>query len=114
MSLRAPPDELLERFNWVYREFLIRVLWALQRHPKTIATSWYRTRAENALVGGHPNSQHLLGFAVDVVVPVGDETAAAAELRHAGVVPVVEWDHVHIQAFPAHTLPPSLFEQFSA
>lgn len=30
--------------------------------------SWYRTKAYNAKVGGSPNSQHLLGKAIDISI----------------------------------------------
>jgi hypothetical protein len=64
-----------------------------------IATSWFRSESENSRVGGHPESQHLFGFAIDVASenPSYVETSA----RSLGLFPVDEFDHIHIQIFPA-------------
>lgn len=37
-------------------------------HQPIRITSGFRTKAHNTLVGGSPNSQHLLGKAADIVV----------------------------------------------
>jgi hypothetical protein len=48
-------------------------------------------------VGGSPTSQHQLGLAVDLVVPVSRRAAVASRLRGAGVVVIDEGDHLHVQ-----------------
>lgn len=62
-------------------------------------SSWYRSPERNRFVGGHPESQHQLGTAIDVVGV--DRLAVKADLQRAGWV-VVDYDsHVHAQAWPA-------------
>jgi hypothetical protein len=62
-------------------------------------TSWYRTSGKNRRVGGHPDSQHLIGLAFDVGGP--NFHRAAVPLRQAGFVVVEERDHLHVQALAA-------------
>lgn len=63
-------------------------------------TSWFRTPERNAAVGGHPESQHLVGTALDVVTPnPRDWPQIAARLRWAKGI--VESDHLHVQLYPA-------------
>jgi len=107
MSLEAPPQALLDRWPWAYREFIQRAVWALQGDPTAYVTSWWRSREMNNSVGGHPYSQHRLGFAVDVITPA--PSLIADRFRSAGLVPVIEGSHVHVQAFPAGTIPQSFF-----
>lgn len=57
-------------------------------------SSWYRDRARNAACGGHPRSQHLIGWAIDLVPPRSVNQAA---LRALGLTVVDEGDHVHVQ-----------------
>lgn len=61
-------------------------------------TSWHRSAKRNAKVGGHPNSKHLVGLAVDVVL---DDPANHGELLAAcsrmGLKAIDEGDHIHIQ-----------------
>lgn len=62
-------------------------------------TSWYRTPDGNAAAGGLPDSQHLIGGAIDV--GGRDFKLAAARLDRAGFI-VVEYErHCHAQAWPA-------------
>ena len=64
-----------------------------------VVTSWWRSAATNARVGGASTSQHLLGTAFDVVGP--DPGAIARAFASAGFVVIPESDHVHVQAWPA-------------
>lgn len=41
-------------------------------HGKVIVTSGYRTYYYNKLIGGAPNSQHMIGEAADIVTPDAD------------------------------------------
>lgn len=65
-------------------------------------TSWYRDPVQNQRVGGSPFSQHLAGFAFDVVHDRPVEFAAIAD--SLGFIPIIEKDHVHVQFFPAGVL----------
>ncbi|HYC65650.1 MAG TPA: D-Ala-D-Ala carboxypeptidase family metallohydrolase [Reyranellaceae bacterium] len=77
---------------------LLRVLAALLL-PELAVSSWWRSPAKNAAVGGSAASQHLIGWALDLA-PGGP--AALARVRNAlnwwpllGAVD--EGDHVHVQ-----------------
>lgn len=97
--LEAPPP-----WQLVYTYPAVR--WFLQALADTFvpgvsASSWYRNPSHNRSVGGAADSQHLLGLAVDLV---GDRWAlASAErmARAAGLTPVYEGSHLHVQLFPA-------------
>lgn len=64
-------------------------------------TSWWRSSAHNASVGGAPGSQHQLGLAIDLVPIAPDQAAQRVllwrALSRAGLVAIVESDHVHAQ-----------------
>jgi hypothetical protein len=62
-----------------------------------LITSWWRTRGGNAAVGGHPESQHLIGSAVDLVGPSIASFSARLRWLHL----VHEADHLHAQLWPA-------------
>jgi len=97
MALRAPPFVTAEVRDFVH---LVEQAWAHAGYPSVTLTSWWRTRYQNALVGGHPSSQHLTGLAIDLLSDVpGDRFASAARL--VGLVPVDEGDHWHVQRFAA-------------
>ena len=66
------------------------------RRSASAVTSWYRGPVRNEAVGGHRQSQHLLGLAFDVVGP--DLAQLQADLRVAGFNTVTYPDHVHAQA----------------
>ena len=82
----------------------------LRAVPGTRLTSWYRSPETNAAAGGHPQSQHLVGLALDFSVgPVDHRTDGralqlAAVLGSRGFVVVPEQSHVHVQTFPAGAL----------
>ena len=61
-------------------------------------TSGHRSTARNAMVGGHKNSKHLDGLAVDMVL---DDPAQHGELMAAcsrlGLRAIDESDHIHVQ-----------------
>ena len=82
------------------RDFANRMLWAwwLAGQPPVQATSYIRTPDENRRVGGAPDSQHLIGTALDVVGPTDLLERFAGQL---GLVVVDEGSHVHFQLFPA-------------
>ena len=75
-------------------------------------TSWWRSTEDNLRVGGRHSSQHRLGLAWDAVPEPGstvyDLQRAAWD---AGLVPVIESDHVHVQATPAGFWPEWIFDQ---
>ena len=62
-------------------------------------TSWYRDAAHNRSVGGAPDSQHTLALAIDVVTR--DPRAFAVAAAAAGLQPIIERDHVHLQLLGA-------------
>jgi len=66
--------------------------------PVTL-TSWYRNEADNYRVGGHNDSQHLIGAAVDL--HAGTPGKLIEELTRRGFIVVDEGDHIHVQAWPA-------------
>lgn len=78
---------------------------------ETILTSWFRTLLENRRVGGHPDSQHLVGLAFDVVPgkgtgPLAINEAAQIFERFGFTVEPAE-KHVHVQTFPPNILRPA-------
>lgn len=67
------------------------------RHSASI-TSWYRTQNRNRAVGGHPQSKHLQGLAVDLVPDdTSSKHAIIADASAAGLLAIDEGDHIHIQ-----------------
>lgn len=74
----------------------------------TIVTSWHRSPFHNREVGGDPDSQHLVGLALDIVPgkpsPRLAINEAAARFTEAGFVVVPAPTHLHIQTFPAGIL----------
>jgi len=97
VSLQAPPAMTPEIIDFVQR---LNVAWRMARQPHVQATSWWRSRLDNARVGGHPNSQHLTGLAVDVLPDAAGE-AFAQFARRVGLVVVDEGDHFHVQRYLA-------------
>lgn len=71
-------------------------------------TSWWRSPAHNAKVGGQPSSKHLLGLAVDLVLDPGvDRVQLITTARAWGLAVLDEGDHLHVQALPVAKLGPA-------
>jgi hypothetical protein len=103
VSLEAPPRAVLALP--AVTDAVTRFRAAIERAapPGTWASSWWRSASWNASVGGAPDSQHLLGLAVDI----GPPTAQLAQrMRLAGFVTIDEGDHLHVQAYPAGSIAP--------
>jgi len=78
---------------------------------ETIITSWFRSPLENVRAGGHPDSQHLVGLAFDVVPGKGTSRLAINEaaqiFRRFGFTVDPAKRHIHVQTFPAGILRPA-------
>ncbi len=112
-----PPRHIVAFFERIIPGFWGRWLsaatWALREIDadiggETIITSWYRSPSQNRQVEGDPDSQHLVGLALDVV-PGKPSLALAiqeadARFAEAGFFPVPAQTHLHIQTFPAGLL----------
>jgi len=59
-------------------------------------TSWYRSPARNASVGGVASSLHLYGLAIDYVPRRGAWSSDSARLRAVGLRVLNEGDHLHV------------------
>jgi len=74
----------------------------------TIITSWFRSPSQNRAVGGDPDSQHLVGLALDVIPGKGSFQLAVNEasgrFAEVGFIPVPFQTHLHVQTFPARVL----------
>lgn len=77
---------------------LIRQAWV----QGVTVTSWYRDPIKNEEEGGEPDSQHLVGLAVDVVGPGVD--LFARRCSDLGMIVVPEIDHLHVQRYPKGAL----------
>ncbi|GAG93133.1 unnamed protein product [marine sediment metagenome] len=75
-------------------------------------TSWFRSAADNARVGGAAQSQHRLALATDWVVP--DRLRFMREMQRQNLVAIDEGDHVHVQAFTSGALSPVFSALFGA
>lgn len=76
----------------------IYLIGLLRRKYAFSVTSWFRTEKRNSLVGGKPNSHHISGRAVDIVLD--DEKEKDAFLQEAsalGLVAINEYNHIHVQ-----------------
>jgi uncharacterized protein YcbK (DUF882 family) len=61
-------------------------------------TSWIRSRKHNEEVGGATNSSHLIGLAVDVVLPATvDKLFFFRDAQRLDLVVRNEVDHIHLQ-----------------
>jgi hypothetical protein len=98
-------------FLRVLRPHISRFVASCSRLPAATVTSWGRTVAHNAAVGGDEHSQHLLWLACDVVPPGNSTAAGAPDWRarmvasaiDAGLYAIDEVDHVHVQLSPHGT-----------
>lgn len=103
MTWQAPPMELRRVLEPVYEWFLLRMMDGLrdERGPLQV-TSWWRSPEWNAQVGGHPESQHLFGLAIDLAVENPRATADAMGFQGLHAVPY--GSYVHVQLLPPGTL----------
>lgn len=64
-----------------------------------IITSGFRTEEENKAIGGVSNSAHLIGYAVDLRILNGNQTARMIEalLSIPFFEVVIEKDHIHVE-----------------
>lgn len=97
MGVQLPP--LIYRESHEVDYFERSVSMATKGLPVQL-TSWWRSVEENRLVHGHPNSQHLVGLAMDFVGPAWALRIAAHRARDLALTPVSEVDHLHLQMFP--------------
>lgn len=108
MSILPPPPSVANPLaGWIpgiWPVFVSLANRGLINGGATGVTSWWRSPADNERVQGQPQSQHLLGLALDVVGP--NPSVLAGALRSVGFVVVQEGSHVHAQAFRAGTLGP--------
>lgn len=75
--------------------FLISTL--VRIYPASV-TSWFRTEARNRDVGGHPESLHRIGLAVDLSFERDSDRAAFAQAaQRLGLQCVSESDHLHVE-----------------
>jgi len=83
----------------IYNELVRRVISAASATPFSVGvTSWWRGPSDNLHAGGSPDSQHLLGLAIDLT-PVSGQLLE--NLSRVGLIAVDERDHIHVQAWPA-------------
>ncbi len=103
MSLVSPPYRTAWAVNhWApgfWHDFYRELDAAVRASGPVTATSWWRSPTHNAEVGGHRDSQHLIGTAVDLVTE--EPGQLARELARFGWTTVNEGDHLHVQAWPA-------------
>ncbi len=73
-----------------------------------VVTSWFRSPFDNRAVNGNPDSQHLVGLALDIVPAQRNRSLlvneAAAKFAESGFVAVPFPTHLHVQTFPAGLL----------
>ena len=88
--------------NMQIYEFADRVRTLCARHSCSVS-SWGRTERRNKLVGGSPNSQHLLWLAMDIVPDSWDDVDEIMfDAARLGLIAVEERskNHIHLQAMP--------------
>lgn len=102
----APPTSIVwtvERWApGIYRAWWTTLIGTLAGEPVGV-TSYWRDPASNAAVGGLPDSQHLIGLGIDLVMPPEKLNEAASALAARGLIAVLYPTHLHVQAWPAGT-----------
>jgi hypothetical protein len=95
VSVERPPSSYLRsrELGPLIRRFVARVESAGVRGT---VTSWWRSSARNAAVGGVPSSLHLYGLAIDYVPPRSDWRLDEQTFRAAGLRVLNEGDHLHV------------------
>lgn len=105
MPVEAPPVAIIRAVDRVFpgllRDAVSDIRGALALFPGTQVSSWYRTPQRNREVGGAGASQHLIGFAFDLVPPRPVWSSVATWLRQARWTVIDEGDHLHAQVFKA-------------
>lgn len=99
MSIQGPPPSIMRFWRpWIVA-FLQRVIAAWQ--PGLVPTSFWRSAAENARVGGHKESQHQLALALDVTGPVEALDRFARVAEASGLRVIRRPRYIHLQMFDA-------------
>jgi Peptidase M15 len=102
MAATVPPARLIERFRPQMLQLARFYVTAKNSHPIKL-TSWWRSKAHNASVGGEDTSQHLVGTAIDFVgVPLADAVAIARPLGLTAIAS--NRGAVHVQALASGTV----------
>lgn len=84
-------------------DFLAAVFTLCTIHGGSV-TSWIRTPTRNRMIGGSPQSFHLAGYAVDVVLDnKGEAPGLLRDCKALGLQAIDEGDHIHIEADNAVT-----------
>ncbi len=88
-------------------DFAIRVMQYCRSNTGSV-TSWGRTAAHNARVGGIPDSPHLVWLGADVVYDYRPLLAVArASARELGLAVIHEPTHDHLQPLTILAGPPT-------
>lgn len=98
----TPPQHLLGIFWNAYQWLFWQILPTYREDPSLWVTSWWRDPWNNATVGGHPESQHLYGLALDF--DSSNLCQLEENLQNTDLVVVREQTHVHVQVYPAGML----------
>lgn len=102
MALVAPPVEIIVRTLPFFVGFLNRLAGIeLTDLDSLRVSSWYRDSVSNMRARGLPDSQHLLGLALDVDGDPLHLQLFAERSRSAGLVAILSQSHVHLQLLPA-------------
>lgn len=97
----APPNDILQALQFYPIYLFVDVRLAISQLPGNMRiTSWYRTVAHNAAVGGVADSQHLIGTGMDIAPRAVSKAMLLAQLHYDETV-IDEGDHLHIQIWPA-------------
>ncbi len=90
----TPTPEARANLRWMCREVLDPLR---RRYGAAVrVTSAYRSPAVNRAVGGVPNSRHVRGLAVDIVLPAQIRRVVVADLRRRGLRVLEYGGHIHV------------------